>query len=324
VIGILDKTLDLAVAPGYTSLGYRLRGLSWQSAVAGDLSGRAALVTGAGSGIGEAVSEGLVRAGARVYMIVRDRERGEQARMRILERLGRDAVQPDLRLAMCDLSELESVRALAAEFAENDLAVLVNNAGVLLDDRRFNSDGVELTFATNVLGGFALTEMLLPNLRAGEPGRVVNVSSGGMYTARLRGEDLQLEHHSFDGSRFYAHTKRAQVILTELLAQRERDGVLFASMHPGWVATPGLRTSMPRFFKATRPLLRDARQGADSIVWLATVSREETPTGLFWHDRRPRSTHRIPTTRETFGDRWRLWDHCTRLAFPGIAAPTPA
>jgi dehydrogenase/reductase SDR family protein 12 len=320
MIGALDSALDFAVIPGYTSLGYRLRRLSWKSAIAGDLVGRAALVTGAGSGIGEAVTEGLARAGARVHMLVRDHDRGAQARERILERIGRGLLRPDLHLHVCDLSELELVRDFAADFPEPDLAVLVNNAGVLLDKRRRSSDGMELTFATNVLGPFALTEMLLPNLRAGEPGRVINVSSGGMYTARLAGHDLELDRRSFDGSHFYAHTKRAEVVLTELLAQREQNGVVFASMHPGWVDTPGLRRSLPRFRAITRPLLRNAHQGADTIVWLATAPPSEVPTGLFWHDRRPRPTHRLPTTKETFEDQRLLWDRCTRLAFPGVPA----
>jgi NAD(P)-dependent dehydrogenase (short-subunit alcohol dehydrogenase family) len=134
-----------------------------------------------------------------------------------------------------------------------------------------------------------------------------------MYTARLEGDDLELDRRAFEGPSFYAHTKRAQVVLTEILAQRERHGVAFASMHPGWVDTPGLRSSLPRFHRLLRPLLRDARQGADTVVWLATASPTDVPTGLFWHDRRPRPTHRFPTTRETFEDRVRLWDRCTRL-----------
>ncbi len=76
---LLDSLLDLSVAPGYTRIGYRLRGLSWSSAVAGSLAGKVALVTGATSGLGEATCEGLARAGARVHMLVRDLERGQAA-----------------------------------------------------------------------------------------------------------------------------------------------------------------------------------------------------------------------------------------------------
>ena len=99
---------------------------------------------------------------------------------------------------------------------------------------------------------------------------MITVSSGGMYTARLRAGDLELSRESYDGSRAYAHTKRIEVILNRLWAEHHgSDGFLFHSMHPGWVATPGLRRSLPRFERLMRPALRSPRQGADTIVWLA-------------------------------------------------------
>ncbi len=310
---VLDTALDFGVVPGYGRLGYAARGLAWDSAIAGDLSGRTALVTGASSGIGEAACEGLARAGARVEMVVRDRRRGELARARVSERLDGPATNRSLRIGLCDLSEPDSIRSFANDFAqrEDELAVLVNNAGVLPGRRERNSDGVEMTFATNVLGPFLLTELLLPLLRRSASGRVISVSSGGMYTARLDGEDPQLNLRPFDGPRFYAHAKRAEVVLSELCAERESEtGVVFASMHPGWVDTPGLRSSLPRFQRLARPLLRDVRQGADTIVWLASAPGGEVPSGLFWHDRRPRQTHRLPGTREGLEDRRLLWRAC--------------
>jgi dehydrogenase/reductase SDR family member 12 len=322
----IDAPLDLAVAPGYASIGYRLRGLNWETAVAGSLEGRAAVVTGASSGLGQATVEGLARAGARVHMVARQRRRGERARAAVARELAASGRDADLRLALCDLSELAWVQGLACELAERepDLAVLVNNAGVLRQRRERSSSGVELTFATNVLGPFALTELLLPALRAGVPGRVVNVSSGGMYTARLHGAAPQLDHRAFDGPAFYAHTKRAEVALTEVWAAREgQRGVLFAAMHPGWADTPGLRRSLPRFRRLARPFLRDERQGADTIVWLSTAPPEAVPTGRFWHDRRPRTTYRLPGTRETAQERRSLWHECRRLAGPTLQVVDP-
>jgi hypothetical protein len=85
-------------------------------------------------------------------------------------------------------------------------------------------------------------------------------------------------------------------------------------MHPGWADTPGVQTSLPRFRKLMRPLLRDAGQGADTIVWLTTAAEPAARSGLFWHDREPRRTHRFPRTRETPAERRRLWDECVRLS----------
>ncbi|HET9119367.1 MAG TPA: SDR family NAD(P)-dependent oxidoreductase [Solirubrobacterales bacterium] len=313
--GLLDRALDLMVIPGYSRIGYALRGLSWEDAVGCTLSGRVALVTGGGSGVGEAVCEGFAAAGARVHMLIRNRERGEAAISRIESRLpgAREAIE----LEVCDLSDLSSIRRLAGSFrARSDrLDLLVHNAGVLPAERVHTRDGVELTFATNVLGPFLLTCLLLPTLLAAAPSRVITVSSGGMYTARLRPGDLQLEDEPFDGERFYAHTKRAEVALNHSWAERfPADRIAFHAMHPGWVDTPGLRSSMPRFRRLMRPLLRDARQGADTIVWLGTNPVLERATGGFWEDRAPRPEHRLPSTRETAEDRERLWRECERLS----------
>ena len=193
--------------------------------------------------------------------------------------------------------------------------VLVNNAGVLSPQRNLSADGIELTLATNVIGPFLLTNLLIGLLKDSAPARVINVSSGGMYTRGIRVEDLQNEQGRFDGAAAYARTKRAQVILTEIWAQRlAGTGVVVHAMHPGWADTPGVRSSLPSFYKATRPLLRTPAQGADTIVWLGAAIAPGQISGRFWHDRRERPTHLLPGTRETQCDRERLWEQCARLS----------
>jgi dehydrogenase/reductase SDR family protein 12 len=311
--GLLDRAFDWTVVPGYSRLGYAVRSRFWEDLSPEErLEGWSVLVTGAGSGIGAAVSERLARGGATVHMLVRNRERGEDARARISERTGSDR----LKLELCDVSSLASVREFANRFAarHSELHVLVNNAGTMPPERTHTDEGFELTFATNVLGPFLLTNLLLPTLRRGAPSRIINVSSGGMYSQRLRPDDLQLERRDYDPAAFYAHTKRCEVALTELWAERLRgSGVSVHAMHPGWADTPGIQTSLPRFRKLMRPLLRDADQAADTVVWLAGAPEVASRSGLFWHDRRPRPVHRLPWTRETPADRQRLWDECERL-----------
>jgi NAD(P)-dependent dehydrogenase (short-subunit alcohol dehydrogenase family) len=308
----VDRILDFTVAPGYGRLGYRLRSRGWGARVPdGALRGRDVLVTGASSGIGEAACRQLCEAGARVHMLVRSRERGESARERV------QAAGPgEARIHVCDVSDLDSVREFATAFGAEvpALAGLVHNAGVLTSERERSQQGLELTFATAVAGPFLMTRMLLPALREGAPSRVVWVSSGGMFTAGLDPDDLQLDDRDFDGARFYAHAKRAQVILAEMFARREGNtGVAFASMHPGWAETPGLAASLPRFSKLMGPILRDADEGADTAVWLLASPEVDERSGGLWHDRRPRSPHRIPGTRESASDRERLWSELERL-----------
>jgi hypothetical protein len=136
-----------------------------------------------------------------------------------------------------------------------------------------------------------------------------------MYTRRLNVDDLQLEGRDYEPAAAYAHTKRCEVILTELWAERLRgSGVSVHSMHPGWADTPGVQSSLPRFRKLMRPLLRDADQGADTVAWLASAEEPAARSGLFWHDREPRRVHRVPWTKETPAERRRLWDECVRLS----------
>ncbi len=135
-----------------------------------------------------------------------------------------------------------------------------------------------------------------------------------MYTQRIDVDDLQSEN-GYRGSVAYARTKRGQVILTEMWAEAEAEsGVVVHAMHPGWADTPGVATSLPRFRKLTGPLLRTPEEGADTIVWLAAADEPGESTGLFWLDRRPRPTHRLPGTRETPAERDRLWEELSRLS----------
>ncbi|MFN8161189.1 MAG: SDR family NAD(P)-dependent oxidoreductase [Solirubrobacterales bacterium] len=308
---LLDSAMDWAVLPGYTSLGYRARErLLPRGRI--ELAGHSVMLTGASAGIGEAACVAMARAGARVHMVVRDPVRGEDARARVAEASGSDA----LEVWLCDVSSLASVRELAAAFSERGegLDVLVNNAGLLPAERTHTAEGFELAFATNVLGPFLLTSLMLAELRRAAPSRVINVSSGGMYTARIDLDDLQLESHPFDGARFYAHTKRAEVMLSEEWAARlAPEGIAVHSTHPGWVATPGVESSLPRFNRVMGPLLRTPEQGADTIVWLAGSEQGAGSGGEFWHDRRARPKHRVPWTRESAGERRRLFEECERL-----------
>jgi NAD(P)-dependent dehydrogenase (short-subunit alcohol dehydrogenase family) len=297
----LDRALDLTVVPGYSRLGYSLRSRGWNELPRMD--GRVVLVTGATSGIGLAAATAFAGLGASVHLIARNAERGERAR----RQSGAE------RVWECDVSSLRSVRDFARRFREeqSELHALVNNAGVMPAERTLSADGYELALATNVLGPFLLTGLLAPALEAGAPASVVNVSSGGMYTARLSTSDLQTERHHFDGAAVYARHKRMQVVLSELWDERLRErGVRVQSMHPGWVDTPGLEHSLPRFHKLMKPALRSPEEGADTIVWLAA---SEHPGGRFWHDREERPTHVLPRTRESEDERARLWAECVRL-----------
>lgn len=305
--GLLDAVLDRAVVPGYSKLGYWLRRQSWpdDDPRPGALAGRRALVTGAGSGLGKATALGLARLGATVHLLVRDRKRGAAA----MEEIRRAVPDAELRLELCDLSDLAAVRRCAADLTGrlDRVDVLVHNAGVLPAERTESVDGHELTVATHVLGPVLLTELLRPVL-AGHDARVVLVTSGGMYTQRLPVHDPDYERGTYKGPVAYARSKRMQVALAPVLQQRwGPDGIAVHVMHPGWADTPGVASSLPLFRTVSRPVLRDAAAGADTVVWLA-ATEPAPPGGRLWMDRAERPTHYRRATRETPQERDLMWD----------------
>ena len=306
----LDAALEFPVFTSFTRVGYdaRSRLAHWTPLSSYDMAGRVVLVTGATSGLGMVAAEQFARCGATVLLLGRDRAKTEGVAVTLAQRTGSQR----LHVVVADMGDLAQVRDAAADvLARFDrLDVLVHNAGALTADRRLAPSGVEATVASQVVGPFLLTTLLLPRLREAQPGRVITVSSGGMYASPLRVSDLQMGS-DYKGSEQYARAKRAQVTLNEMWAERvPSTDVVFHAMHPGWADTPGVRESLPTFRKVVGPLLRTPEQGADTIVWLVADEGEPRATsGRFWLDRHLRSIHKLPTTRssDTPARRDELW-----------------
>lgn len=311
---LIDTALDRTVAFGYgrTGLAARRRLPGWPPDPP-RVDGRVVLVTGASSGIGLAACRGFAGLGASVRALARNERRAEEAAEQVR------AVVPgaDVRPVACDVSDLRQLRATAAglERDEERLDVLVNNAGVMPDDRERSVDGHELMFATHVLAPFALTKWTLSLLERSAPARVINVSSGGMYGQRLLADDPQSKRDSYGPKKVYARTKREEVVISELWAERLHDrGVVVHAMHPGWADTKGVREWLPVFRALTGPIIRSPEQGADTIVWLGAAPQALDSSGLFWHDRRPRPTHYgLGAPEPDKRERRQLWDYCESL-----------
>jgi NAD(P)-dependent dehydrogenase (short-subunit alcohol dehydrogenase family) len=220
----------------------------------------------------------------------------------------------DVHTSIADMGDLDAVRSIAAEIASahEHLDALIHNAGALSAEYTVSPQGFEMTVASQVLGPFLLTSLLLPLLEAGESsGRVITVASGGMYPEKLDVDKLLAGPDSYNGVRAYARAKRAQVELNVEWARRSGSGVIFQAMHPGWVDTPGVVKSLPRFHSITKPVLRSAEAGADTIVWLADVDESDLgANGGFWLDRHRRSITKIPGTGASQSERDRIWQWC--------------
>jgi NAD(P)-dependent dehydrogenase (short-subunit alcohol dehydrogenase family) len=224
---------------------------SWAPADIGDLGGVQAIVTGANSGVGLRTAVRLAEHGADVVLACRDPERGRRA----LDDLLGEVPTARVELRELDLAALSSVRRFAAGWADRRLDLLINNAGVMAIPRRLSPDGVELQLATNHLGHFALTGLLLPAMVsaspdrravAGGPPRVVTLSSFVHRAGRLRVDDLMLER-DYTPWKAYFQSKLANLLfMRELWRRADAAGVRLTSVgaHPGYAAT-NLHTAGP-------------------------------------------------------------------------------
>jgi dehydrogenase/reductase SDR family protein 12 len=310
---VLSTVIDPLIVPSFDRTGFRIHALTFDPEDLNvDLADRHCVITGANSGIGYETALALADLGAEVTLVCRDESRGEAAVDAIRSATGSMRVS----LELADISDLDSVCSLAGRLLEKRVDVLIHNAGVLPNERQMTRDGLELTFATHVMGPFLLTSLLRSHLEESDSGRVIWVTSGGMYTTALNLADPNWDERAYDGVAAYAETKRAQTVLAELWADEfAGSSVVVNAMHPGWADTPSVRESLPNFYRATKSILRTAAEAADTVVWLAASARAGKESGELFFDRRARSKHLLPFTRETAGQRQALWDRCVEESF---------
>lgn len=254
----------------------------WTEADLPHQHGRLAVITGATSGLGLETARALAGAGATVVVAARDAKRGQAA----VADLRRGAPTADVSFAELDLASLQSVRAFAAGFGGRRIDLLVNNAGVMAIPRRtLTQDGFEMQFATNFLGHFALTMLLLPSLIATPGARVVSLGSLAARAGRIDFDDPQMAR-GYEAWRAYCQSKLACVMfaveLGRRLSARGLD-VVSAAAHPGWSVTnlqsvgPSMGLGRPSFagmaMRLAEPLLaQSAAAGARPTLMAACAA----------------------------------------------------
>jgi len=274
-----------------------------------DLAGRVCIVTGASSGIGREVARNLGRLGATVVLACRNEMRGVITR----DAIALDTGNPHVTVMPVDLSSQASVRAFARRLLDVHprLHVLVNNAAVCLAERRLSAEGIEVTWATNVLGYHLLSRLLLDRLVASAPSRIVNLAS--TYAGGLNPDDPEFRRRRYHGVAAYRQSKQADRMLTWALAARlAGTGVTANAVHPGGVATGIYRDFRGCVGALTRAWVRVAkgspREGADTPTWLAANPEVAGQSGKFWASRRERPcAFRDPEAVEG------LWELCERM-----------
>ena len=267
------------------------------------------IITGPTSGIGKAIALGLGALGAKLVLGCRDMARGEQTAKEISQRTG----ATDIEVIPVDTSSRQSIRDFARRYRAkySRLDVLINNAGMNRGTlpREKSMDGIELTFATNVLGYHLLTRELLDLLKASAPARIVNVASE--FASDLDLNDLQFERRPFESRKAYAQSKACDRLLTWALARRlEGSRVTANAMTPGLVAETALfRHAPPELLTQLRQRSdRTAEQGADTAVWLASSAEVEEISGKFFEQRRE-----LPCEFRDQAAEEKLWSICEGL-----------
>ncbi len=260
---------------------------NWTALDMPDLTGRTTVVTGASSGIGEEAALAFAAKGAQVVLAVRDAAKGEATRSRIARRYP----QAKVDVSLVDMADLASIRA----FAERSLAalphvdILLNNAGLGMQPKRtVTVDGYERQFATNHLGHYALTGLLLPALLKAPAPRVVTVASIAHRRGRIAFDDLQGET-GYNGSRAYSQSKLANILFSNELDRRARAAnsrLVSVAAHPGMSATGFFQAAeMPAVVTAVagvgvRLVGQDSAAGALPGLYAATMP--DVKGGDYW------------------------------------------
>lgn len=252
------------------------------------MHGKTVVITGATSGIGEVAASALAQQGARIVFLARDRGRGEQ----LLKRLQGLAPQANHAVHYANLSRLTELKRVAEALAASEphIDVLINNAGAMFTVRQVTGEALEMTFATNHISYFVLTNMLLPRLKATPGARIVSTSSDAHRRCKLDFDDLQMEE-GYTAFGMYARTKLMNVLFTRELARRlAGSGVTANCLHPGFVNTRfgdesgGLTSFVVR---AAKHFALTPEEGTKTILYLATSPEVEGVSGQYFYQCKP-------------------------------------
>jgi NAD(P)-dependent dehydrogenase (short-subunit alcohol dehydrogenase family) len=276
------------------------------------MHGKTVVITGATSGIGEVAACTLAQQGARIVLIARDRARGEHSLKRI------EAVAPDLHHVVhyANLSRLAEMKRVAEVIAGSEprIDVLINNAGALFGTRQVTGDALEMTFATNHIAYFVVTNLLLARLQATPGARIVSTASDAHRRAKLDFGDLQSEK-AYTGFGMYGRSKLMNILFTRELARRlAGSGVTANCLHPGFVATrfadaSGGLTSL--MVKGAKKFALTPAEGAKTLIYLASSPEVDGVTGQYFE----KCKEATPTAEaQNDADARRLWEISLQLS----------
>ena len=281
-----------------------------------NLTDRSVIVTGATSGIGKAAALRLASTGARLTITARNQDKGRLVAAELTDLTG-----SEVAILPIDFTDLASVRRAAQTYldANNDLAVLINNAGAVVGKKSATIDGYETTIATNHLGPFLFTSLLTDLLISSAPSRVINTASVAHTYAKegILFDDLGFDDRRYKFMEVYGHSKLANILhATELNARYGDAGITAVAIHPGVVRT-GLGSGTSRVVRLANMFggrwMRTPDDGADTIVWLATEPTLDLSEGIYFEDRTVSKSTRHARDTDQARQLWEVSEQLTSV-----------
>lgn len=271
-----------------------------------EIKNKNVLITGATSGIGEATAIDLAKKGANIFFIARNNLKAQNLSDKIEFISGK---RPKFFIA--DLASLKNIKESALEFISLDipLHVLLNNAGLINNNRKETVDGFEEVFSINHLAYFYLTHLLLDKLKEGTPSRIINVSSGAHAFVKGFNFDDVNSLKEYKPFKVYGYSKLANILFTKKLSQvLENENIIVNCLHPGVVGT-GFGQNNGIFskilFNLSKPFMRSSEKGAETSIYLCSSPDVSDVSGQYFYNCKIAKTTTWANNQE---DADRLWD----------------
>ena len=271
-----------------------------------EIKNKNVLITGATSGIGEATAIDLAKKGANIFFIARNNLKAQNLSDKIEFISGK---RPKFFIA--DLASLKNIKESALEFISLDipLHVLLNNAGLINNNRKETVDGFEEVFSINHLAYFYLTHLLLEKLKEGTPSRIINVSSGAHAFVKGFNFDDVNSLNEYKPFKVYGYSKLANILFTKKLSQvLENENIIVNCLHPGVVGT-GFGQNNGIFskilFNLSKPFMRSSEKGAETSIYLCSSPDVSDVSGQYFYNCKIAKTTTWANNQE---DADRLWN----------------
>jgi NAD(P)-dependent dehydrogenase (short-subunit alcohol dehydrogenase family) len=279
-----------------------------------EINNKNVLITGATSGIGEATAIDLAKKGANIFFIARNNLKAQNLSDKIESISGKRS-----KFFIADLASLKNIKDSALEFISLDipLHVLLNNAGLINNNRKETVDGFEEVFSINHLAYFYLTHLLLDKLKEGTPSRIINVSSGAHAFVKGFNFDDVNSLKEYKPFKVYGYSKLANILFTKKLSQvLENENITVNCLHPGVVGT-GFGQNNGIFskilFNLSKPFMRSSEKGAETSIYLCSSPDVSDVSGQYFYNCKIAKTTKWARSEEDADRLWNLSKELTRI-----------